>query len=392
MNPARLVRYVVVVAVVVVLLVMAFRPIPMLVDSAVVERGTVTATFDAEGRTRVIDRYQLTAPILAQAQRLLFQPGDVVYVGQTLVALDPVAAPALDARSRSAAEAQIAAAEARVQGARALAEAAGEVSRQAASEYARLQQLGERGLVSKDQVERADTERRRAEREATSARFQRATAEHELEAARSVLQHGGRADAPLEIQAPITGVVLRRAFESARTVQPGEALLEIGDPAALEIEVETLSGDAVRLREGMAVQLTRWGGEGHLDGRVRRVEPSAFTKVSALGVEEQRVLVYVDIVSPREQWVRLGDAYRVNARFILAESMEVPRVPQSALFRHGDGLAVFVIESGRARLVPVAIGLRGGLWAAVVDGLAEGARVIVHPDRELSDGARVRQR
>jgi HlyD family secretion protein len=392
MKPARLIRYVIVVAVVVGLLVMAFRPVPMLVDSAVVERGTVTATFDAEGRTRVIDRYLLTAPILAQAQRLMFQPGDVVYVGQTLVALDPVAAPALDARSLAAAQAQIAAAEARVQGARALADAAGDVSRQAASEFARLQQLGERGLVSKDQVERADTERRRAEREAMSARFQRATAEHELEAARAVLQHGGRADAPLAVQAPITGVVLRRAFESARTVQPGEALLEIGDPGALEVEVEVLSADAVRLREGMAVLLTRWGGEGHLDGRVRRIEPSAFTKISALGVEEQRVLVYVDIVAPREQWARLGDAYRVNARFVLAAVEDASRVPQSALFRHGQGLAVFRIENGRARLATVEVGLRGGLWAEVRAGLADGEQVIVHPDRELADGDRVRQR
>ncbi len=392
MKPARLVRYVIVVAVVVGLLAMAFRPIPMLVDTAEVDRGTVTETFDAEGRTRVIDRYLLTAPILAQAQRLMFQPGDPVYVGQTLVALDPVAAPALDARSRTAAEAQVAAAEARVQGARALAEAAGDVSRQAASEFARLQQLGERGLVSKDQVERADTERRRAEREAMSARFQRATAEHELEAARAVLQHGGRADAPLAVQAPITGVVLRRAFESARTVQAGEALLEIGDPGALEVEVEVLSADAVRLREGMAVQLTRWGGEGHLDGRVRRIEPSAFTKVSALGVEEQRVYVYVDIVAPHEQWARLGDAYRVNARFVLAAVEDTLRVPQSALFQHGDGLAVLRIDDGRARVAAVDVGLRGGLWAEVRAGLGDGTRVIVHPDRELLDGDRVRQR
>lgn len=392
MNAARLIRYSIVVAVVLGLLVMAFRPVPMLVDTAEVEHGAVVETFDAEGRTRVIDRYVLTAPIQAQAQRLLFQPGDVVYVGQTLVVLDPVAAPALDARSRAEAEARIGAAEARVEGARALAEAAGDVSRQAASEYSRLHQLGERGLVSKDQVERADTERRRAEREAMSARFQRATAEHELEAARAVLEHGGRAGAPLEILAPITGVVLRRAYESARTVQPGEALLEIGDPAALDVEVEVLSADAVRLREDMAVQLTRWGGEDHLDGRVRRIEPSAFTKISALGVEEQRVYVYVDIVAPHEQWARLGDAYRVNARFILASREAVLRVPQSALFRHGDGLALFRVEDGRARLAAVNVGLRGGLWAGLPDGPAAGTRVIVHPDRELEDGARVRAR
>jgi HlyD family secretion protein len=392
MKAARLLRYLVAAAAVVALLVMALRPVPVLVDSALVERGDVRETFEAEGRTRVIDRYLLTAPILAQAQRLMFHPGDVVYVGQTLVVLDPVAAPALDARSRAEAEARVAAALARLEGARALAEAAGDLARFAESEYQRLSRLGERGLVSREQVERADTERRRAEREAASARFQRATAEHELEAARAVLEHGGRAGAPLELQAPITGVVLRRAYESAKTVQPGEPLLEIGDPAALEVEVEALSADAVRLREGMAVELNRWGGEVHLDGRVRRVEPSAFTKVSALGVEEQRVLVYVDITAPREQWARLGDAYRVNARFVLASAENVLRLPQSALFRHGQGLAVFVIEDGRARLVPVTVGLRGGLWAEVTRGLDAGARVIVHPDRALADGDRVRAR
>jgi len=392
MNVSRLLRYGVAIAVVLLLLVLALRPVPMLVDTASVDLGEVRESFEAEGRTRVRDRYLLTAPILAQARRIVFAPGDSVYVGQHLVVLDPVAAPALDARSRAEAEARIAAASARLASAAALAEAASGVAQQAASEYQRLLPLAERDLISRDQIERAQTERRRAEREAASARFQQATAEHELGAARAVLAHGGRADTALEISAPITGVVLRRAFESGRTVQPGEALLEIGDAEALEIEVEVLSADAVRLREGMAVELLRWGGSGELSGTVRRIEPSAFTKVSALGVEEQRVLVYVDIVSPREGFLGLGDAYRVHARFLLAQVQDVLRVPQSALFRHGDGLAVFRVQNDRARITPVELGLRGGLLAEVRAGLSSDDRVIVHPDRDLEDGARVRVR
>ncbi len=392
MTPARLLRYGVAIAIVILLLVLALRPEPVLVDTAIVDVGEVRESFEAEGRTRVRDRYVLTAPILAQARRIVFAPGDAVYVAQPLVMLDPVAAPALDARSRAEAEARIAAANARLSSATALSEAASGMALQAASEYRRLQPLAERDLVSRDQLERADTERRRAEREAASARFQQATAEHELAAARAVLAHGGRAEAALEINAPINGVVLRRLFESGRTVQPGEALLEIGDPEALEIEVDVLSADAVRLREGMAVELGRWGGNEELSGRVRRIEPSAFTKVSALGVEEQRVLIFVDIVSPREAFARLGDAFRVNARFVLSKAQDVPRVPQSALFRNGDELAVFRVQDGRARIAPVELGLRGGLLAELREGLASGDVVIVHPDRDLVDGDRVRLR
>jgi HlyD family secretion protein len=392
MKPARILRYGIAAATVAFLLVLALRPVPQLVDVETIDVGTVRESFEAEGRTRVHDRYLLTAPIAAQARRILYAPGDRVQAGQVLVVLDPVAAPALDARSRAEAEARVAAASARVSAAKALAEAAAGLAEQAANESKRLDALGERGLASREQVERAATERRRAEREAASARFAQATAEHELAAARAVLQYGGRADAALEVVAPISGVVLRRAFESGRTVQPGEALLEIGDPEALEVEVEVLSGDAVRLREGMAVELGRWGGGEELSGRVRRVEPSAFTKVSALGVEEQRVLVYVDLTSPRELWERLGDAYRVNARFVLAEAEAVLRLPQSALFQHEGSLAAFRVQDGRARLVPVEVGLRGGLRAELRRGLSEGDTVIVHPDRDLADGDRVRLR
>lgn len=193
------------------------------------------------------------------------------------------------------------------------------------------------------------------------------------------------------LSAPVAGVLLRRHFESARPVQAGEPLLEIGDPGRLEVEVDVLSADAVRLREGMAVELLRWGEPQPLAGQVRRIEPAGFTKFSALGVEEQRVWVMVALTSPPGQWRRLGDAYRVNARFVLDQAVDVVRVPTSALFREGDGQAVFRVEGSRARLRPVGTGLQGGGFTQVLSGLAAGDAVVVHPDRSLADGDRIRR-
>jgi HlyD family secretion protein len=391
----RLFRYLVVAAIVATLLFTALRPTPRLVDSADIGRGTVVATIEAEGRTRVRDRYVITAPIAAQARRLQLQPGDTVAAGQRMVALDPLPATALDPRSRSEAERRAAASESRRAAAAEDLQAAQAAARQAAADAERLAQLAGRGLVAQEQAERAATLRLQAEREAASARFRLATASHERDAARAALDFGSADPSQaiaLELASPVDGVVLRRHYESAMPVQPGAPLLEVGDPAALEIEVDVLSADAVRLRPGMAVELLRWGEAHVLAGRVRRIEPGGFTKVSALGVEEQRVWVIVDIDSPHEQWSTLGDAYRVDARFVLDRRDDVLRVPVSALFRDGDGWQVFRLDDGRASSTAVGIGLRGGLWAELVDGLAAGDQVIVHPDRELDDGSRVRQR
>ncbi|WP_222708333.1 efflux RND transporter periplasmic adaptor subunit [Alkalisalibacterium limincola] len=219
--------------------------------------------------------------------------------------------------------------------------------------------------------------------------------QHELAAAEAVLAHDSTdaaAAVELEIRSPVDGVVLRRHFESGRPVQVGQPLLDVGDPEALEVEVDVLSSDAVRLSPGLPAELVRWGGEPALAARVRQVEPGGFTKVSALGVEEQRVWVVLDIDAPPEAFRGLGDAYRVNARFILGEAHDVLHVPSSALFRHGDGQAVLRVDGARARLQPVRTGLRGGGEVEILDGLARGDRVVVHPDRELSDGDRIRSR
>jgi HlyD family secretion protein len=394
LDPKHL-RYAVAAAIVIALAAAAAWPTARLVDSGEAALGTVRETVEAEGRTRLRDRYVIAAPIAAMARRLQLEPGDAIEAGQVLVVLDPVTAPSLDTRSRAEAVARLAAARARLAAAREQTRAAEAIAEQLRAEATRQRELLTRELVAAESAERVVAASLRAEREAASAKFQEATARHEVTAAEVVLARGSRdqpGDAALELAAPVSGVVLRRHYESARPVQSGEPLIEIGDPAGMEVEVDVLSADAVRLREGMPVELLRWGGAPPLAGRVRRVEPGGFTKFSALGVEEQRVWVIVEITSPRGEWANLGEAYRVNARFILRAARDTLRVPSSATFRHGAGTAVFRIDGSRARLAPVATGIEGEGWVQVSDGLAAGDRVVLHPDRELEDGQRVRVR
>lgn len=393
MNTPPRIPVVAAAAVVVVLLAVALWPSALRVDAAPAERGAVRDTVEAEGRTRVRERYVIAAPTAAQARRITLEPGDEVEAGQTVVVLDAGSAAPLDARTRAALEAWVAAARASLQAAREDAAAAVAVAEQSQAEARRLHTLAQDGLVAEQAVERAETQSVRAAREAASARHRQATAEHQLRAAEAMLvrdyQDGGLA---FELASPVEGVVLRRHFESARPVQAGEPLIEIGDPTQLEVEVDVLSADAVRLRAGMPVELLRWGGGQTLPGRIARVEPGGFTKVSALGVEEQRVWTIVELVGDPAAWERLGEGFRVNARFVLDERDDTLRVPASAVFRHLDGEAVFRIDGGGARLTEIQTGLRGGGWVEILDGLQEGARVVVHPDRGLEDGDRIQER
>lgn len=378
------------------LLVWGFRPRPVLVDTEEVSRGPLAVTVEEEGQTRVRDRFVISAAVPGQTRRILLEAGDRVEAGDLLAVLDAQLSPVLDRRGVAEAEARVAAAKATLEATRREAEGAAAVARFAASEERRLRQLVAENLVAPREVEAAAAEAQRAAAQQRSAEFRVRTAGYDLEAARTALAFAGgqnlQASGRLEIRAPVSGQVLRRHFESARVVQPGEPILEIGDPAALEVEIDVLSADAVRIEPGMRVLFERWGRPEPLEGRVRRVEPSGFTKVSALGVEEQRVFVIADFTSPREEWARLGDAYRVNARFILWEAADVLRVPTSALFRHESGWAVFVLDAGRARLRPVETGPRGGGLSMVASGLTAGEAVIVHPGRDIEDGARVRRR
>jgi HlyD family secretion protein len=313
--------------------------------------------------------------------------------GQELLSLQPAPTSVLDRRSLEAARADVARAEAALAAAEAGLEAARAAAELAEQEYQRLSPLYERGTISANELDRAEAGRRESEANLRSAEFTVEVTRQSLRHARAALVQGqsdnGEALEAFRVVAPVAGRVLAVLHKSAGVVQPGEALLEIGDPASLEIVAEVLTADAVRLSAGMAVELERWGGDEALLGEVRVVEPAAFTKISALGVEEQRTNVLVDLVSPFEAWSALGDGFRVETRFILTRDTNALSVPNGALFRHGDGWAVFVVDDDEARLRSVTIGPRGDLRTVITSGLTDGEPVIAHPDTSIADGVAV---
>jgi len=372
-----------------------FRPQPIAVDLGAATRGPLRVTVEQEGRTRVIDHYVISAPVAAYAQRIELEVGDGVQRGAALVRLEPLRAEVLDPRQRAAAEAGVAAAKAAVSAAEQNAEAAKASADLAQKELERIRKLRADGHVTQDAEDRAAAEAERSGAQLRSAQFAADTARYDMEAARTALRYAAEpaaAKEPIIVRAPVAGRVLRIPRKSEGVVTVGQALMEIGDPRALEVEVDVLSADAVRLHPGTRVEFERWGGEGKLEGKVRVVEPVGFTKVSALGVEEQRVWVIVDFTSPAAQWQQLGDGYRVEASFILWEEDNVLQVPASALFRDGAGWALFAVQQGKAVKREVRVGQRNGLSAQILSGINEGDRVIVHPDDQVRDGVRVAAR
>jgi HlyD family secretion protein len=377
-------------------LVWGFLPRPVAVEMASVTRGPLTVSVEEEGKTRVRDRYVIHAPMAGHARRIDLKVGDPIRAGQVLTVLEPARAAALDPRTRSQAQAQARAAEAALAAAREEARAAEAEAALARQELMRAEALGQAQFLSRAAVDQARSRLDSSEAAREAARYAVEVARHQLETARAVLaraaalQAGGPGEL-IEVRAPVAGRVLKLVRESEGAVAAGQALLEIGNPEALEVEVEVLSTQAVRIHPGSRVLLERWGGP-PLEARVRLVEPAGFTKVSALGVEEQRVRVIVDITAPREDWQGLGDGYRVDARFVLWEGADVLQVPTSSLFRHNDGWAVYVVEAERARLRQVVLGQRAGLAAQVLSGLKAGERVIAHPDDRIREGIPVRPR
>lgn len=397
MRLRRWLVWIAVLAAVVLLVAYGFRPQPVLVETAEVWRGSMRVTVEEEGKARVTDRYVVSAPVAGFARRVDLEVGDAVRTGQVLVVLDPPRPAVLDPRSRAEARAGVSAAEAALNAARQRLKAAAADAAYWEGQAARMRELVQSGDVSKESYDRAVTEARRAEAAHRSAGEAVEQAQAELASARAALEisPAGPANAPAEqvrVRAPAGGRVLKLIRKSEGVVTPGEPLLEIGNARSLEVEVEVLSEDAVRIRTGTRVLFERWGGEQPLEGRVRRVEPVAFTKISALGVEEQRVLVIVDITSPPEQWSRLGAGYRLEAGFVLWESPDVLQIPASALFRYQDGWAVFTMEDGVARRKVVEVGQRTGVTAQVLSGLAGGEKVIEHPDTSIEDGKAVARR
>jgi HlyD family secretion protein len=387
----RLVRVGVPVIVVAAVLVWAFRPAPVPADFAAVERGPLQVTEDEEGRTRVRDRYVVSAPVPGRMRRIELEPGDPVAARKTVVALFEPSAPALlDVRTVAELEARVRAAQSALGGARADRERIRAELAFAESEVKRAGQLLEERVISAREFDVVERQLQAAQRSLESADFAVTTAQHQLEVARAgLLQGRSGSTTTIPLYSPVDGVVLRLFQESAGVVPTGQPLLEVGNLDDLEIVSDMLSSAAVRVKPDQPVIIEQWGGDRPLRGRVRRVEPSGFTKISALGVEEQRVNVLVDFDEPREHWRSLGDGFRVEVRVIVWEKEDVLKLPASSLFRHESQWAVYTVQDGRAVRQIVEIGQRSGLEAEVLSGVAAAQQVIVYPSDAVSDGVRV---
>jgi HlyD family secretion protein len=378
--------------------VLALRPRPVPVDVARVARGPLVVAVEESGKTRVKDRYVVSAPATGSLSRLTVEPGDAVAEGDALAEIAPTVSPLLDQRARAEADARLGAALSALGQARAQAARAAAAEELAARELARVQRLVASGAMARQPLDQAEFDARMRGEERASALFATKVAGEEVRVARATLGVGDdRRDRPardlhVDVMAPASGRVLRVLQKSAGVVPAGTALVEVGDPAGLEVVVDLLTTAAVQVSSGTPVVIQGWGGEGILNGRVRLVEPSGFTRPSALGVDEQRVNVIVALTDPRERWAALGDGYRVETRFVLWRSDDVLRAPQGALFRHGDGWAVFRVNGGKAALAPVTVGHRGETEAEILSGLSPGDTVAVHPGERVQTGARVEAR
>ncbi len=383
----------------------SFWPKPKEVDLVTVARGEILVTVDEDGKTRIREKYVVSAPLSGRLLRIGLDAGDSVTTGETLLAtIEPRAPELLDARAIAQAEARVSASEA------ILARTDPEL------EHARIEQTyAEQYLTrirnapdafTETDIEDAEARYRAASERMRSAKYAGEIAQFELEQAQAALlrsrPHDEATPPPagagngngwtFHIRSPITGRVLRVLQESSAVVTPGTPLIELGDPDDLEVEIDVLSSDAVKIKPGASVIFEHWGGPEALHGRVRLVEPSGFTKISTLGVEEQRVYVIVDLTDPIEVRQALGDGFRVEARIVVDEADDVLVVPASSLYRTGDEWAIFVVRHGRAIETEVKVGRQNGLFAEIREGVEEGDQVILHPSDQIVDGIRVRAR
>jgi HlyD family secretion protein len=374
----------------------AFWPRSTVVDLAEVSRGPLRVTVSDEGQTRIRDIFTLSAPVNGRLLRVERHAGDAVTGGNTVVAqLEPVDPSFLDIRTRAQAESAVKAAEA------ALALAAAELDRAhaeldfASAELARTTALVKKGTASQAALDRARLAFRTSEAQLATADAAHHVKEFELETAKAQLIDPAQRHAPdsaIPLLAPVTGRILRVMQESESVLTPGTPIMEIGDPSDLEIEVELLTTDAVAVKAGAPAFVTGWGGPGSLNAKVRLIEPFGFTKISALGIEEQRVKVIVDLTDPPEKRAGLGHGYRVDVAIVVDEIKDAVRVPLGALFRADNSWAVFRLDHGRARLTKIEIGAADDTQAVALSGLAPGTRVVLYPSDRVSEGARVSTR
>ncbi len=371
-------------------------PQPIPVETATVTKGKFVATVDEDGKTRIRERYVVAAPLPGRLTRVRLKAGDSVKADEIVAAIMPSPAPFLDPRSRREAEERLGAAEAARERTKAVVERTRAQTVQADNDLDRTRTLTQRGVSTTQALEHAELAMRVAERDQRAAEFQDHAADHEVEQAKALLARyrevGGMPPDRWNIAAPMSGLVLRVLQESETVVQPGTPILEIGDPLDLEIVVDVLSTDAVEIHPGAEVAIEHWGGPGVLAGQVRRVEPAAFTKISTLGVEEQRVNVLIDVVSPPDAWASLGDAYQVDTRITVFSHDDATIVPAGALFRTGEDWNVYVVNEGRAQRRAVTLLRRSGRFAAVTEGVQPGEQVIIYPSDRVNPGVRVETR
>lgn len=398
MSKKQILGSIITLALAIAALIWAFTPGPLSVEVAQVTRGRFEQTVDEDGKTRVRERYVISAPLAGRVERITLKSGDAVAAGAVIATMHPSAPPLLDTRTERELEERIGSAQAALARAGTAVEHARAALAQNQADAERTRKLAAQGFVSPTQLEREQLKVTLSTREVEAAEFERHAAGHQLELARAALTRSrqgwqsGRGER-LEIRAPAAGRVLRVTQESEAVVALGAPLLEIGDPLDLEIVVDVLSSDALHILSGQTVRLERPGSTaGALEGRVRRVEPSAFTKISALGVEEQRVNVIIDLVSPRQQRQNLGDAYRVDARIVVYSADDAVKVPVAALFRDGKDWAVFVADRGVARKRIIETTRRSTREALVDKGLSAGDQVIVYPGDAVQDGRKIQVR
>ena len=374
-------------------LVFALLPQPVPVDLAVADVGPVEVSVVEDGQTHVRDRFLVSAPVAGSLRRVELRAGDLVEEGTVVARVDGPESAVPDARTQEQLRIRLGAAEASVERASALGDAATAALVEAADAVRRQEVLLSVGGGTASALERARALLAVREAEVRSAEFAVRAAEGEVADLRAALARPSGGGGPaIELRSPVTGTVLRVHRESGGAVAPGEPILELGDPSALEVVVDLLSADAVRVPIGAETKIRDWGGDGELTAHVRRVEPAGFTRVSALGIEEQRVNVLLDPVGDEDKWERLGDGFRIEASVLIDRAEEVLRVPTGALLRRGEGWAVLRVADGRAIETPIEVGRRSQAEAEVLSGLEEGARIVVYPGDRVADGVRVRER
>jgi HlyD family secretion protein len=382
-------------ATVVAAIVWGFMPKTLIVDTAKVETKPLKVTVEEEGRTRVKDRFTVSAPVAGYMKRIHANVGDRVQSGQMMVVIEPMRSTPLDPRSRATAEAAVWSAEAYVKTEEQRMKAARADAEYSEKNLERSRKLFESGLISRDAIEQVEAGAKRAGAVLLASEGAVKVARAEVERAKAALNQSGLESIngkTLALRSPATGSILRIYRTSEGSVQPGEPLIDVGDPRSLEVKIEVLSTDAIRIKEGSTVVFDRWGGQTPLTGTVRTIEPAGFTKISSLGVEEQRVLIIVDLNKTDEGAKRLGDGFRLEATFTLWEGNDVLQVPAPALFRKQDGWAVFVMKNGRAHLREVKVGHRTGLAAQILSGLSAGETIISRPENAINEGTRVKAR